>query len=49
MPAKAIIAHLENELKEEGVPFDGPALRLLARAAQGSKRDALSLTDQAIA
>ncbi len=49
MPAHAIIGHLENVLKEEGVPFDVPALRLLARAAQGSMRDALSLTDQAIA
>ncbi|MBT9612701.1 MAG: DNA polymerase III subunit gamma/tau [Burkholderiales bacterium] len=49
MPAQAIIGHLENVLKEEGVPFDIPALRLLARAAQGSMRDALSLTDQAIA
>ncbi len=49
MPAQAIIGHLENVLKEEGVPFDVPALRLLARAAQGSMRDALSLTDQAIA
>ena len=49
MPAQAIIGHLENVLKDESVPFDTPALRLLARAAQGSMRDALSLTDQAIA
>ena len=30
-------------------PAEPPALRLLARAARGSMRDALSLTDQAIA
>ncbi|QSX42094.1 DNA polymerase III subunit gamma/tau [Shewanella cyperi] len=36
-------------LKAEGLPFEAPALELLAKAAQGSMRDALSLTDQAIA
>src|SRR5206468_3676957 len=33
----------------EKVPYEAQALRLLARAADGSMRDALSLTDQAIA
>jgi len=49
MSQAAIVGHLERVLKEEGVNFDVPGLRLLARAAQGSMRDALSLTDQAIA
>jgi DNA polymerase-3 subunit gamma/tau len=49
MPAAAIAAHLERVLKEEGVPAEGPALRLIAHAARGSMRDALSLVDQAIA
>ena len=49
MSQAAIVGHLENVLKQESVAFEAPALRLLARAAQGSMRDALSLTDQAIA
>jgi DNA polymerase-3 subunit gamma/tau len=49
MPAGHIVSHLERILGEEQVPFDAQALRLLARAADGSMRDALSLTDQAIA
>jgi DNA polymerase-3 subunit gamma/tau len=49
MSSAAVVGHLEHVLKEEGVAFEAPALRLLARAAQGSMRDALSLTDQAIA
>ncbi|MCC8391327.1 DNA polymerase III subunit gamma/tau [Paraburkholderia sp. MMS20-SJTR3] len=49
MPAGHIVSHLERILGEENVPFDAQALRLLARAADGSMRDALSLTDQAIA
>ncbi|WP_345813948.1 DNA polymerase III subunit gamma/tau [Paraburkholderia sp. PREW-6R] len=49
MPAGHIVSHLEHILGEEGVPYDAQALRLLARAADGSMRDALSLTDQAIA
>ena len=48
MPADAIVGHLEHVLGEEGIPFERPALRLLAQAASGSMRDALSLTDQAI-
>jgi DNA polymerase-3 subunit gamma/tau len=49
MSQPAIVSHLERVLDEEKISFEGPALRLLARAAQGSMRDALSLTDQAIA
>jgi DNA polymerase III subunit gamma/tau len=49
MPAAAITAHLERVLREEGVPAEAPALRLVAHAARGSMRDALSLVDQAIA
>ncbi|NPT58924.1 DNA polymerase III subunit gamma/tau, partial [Paraburkholderia elongata] len=49
MPAGHIVSHLEHILSEEKVPYDAQALRLLARAADGSMRDALSLTDQAIA
>jgi DNA polymerase-3 subunit gamma/tau len=49
MPLPAIIGHLENILAQEDINFELPALRLLAQGAQGSMRDALSLTDQAIA
>ena len=49
MPPGHIVSHLENILAEEQITFDTPALRLLAQGAQGSMRDALSLTDQAIA
>ncbi|WP_026075727.1 DNA polymerase III subunit gamma/tau [Noviherbaspirillum massiliense] len=49
MPPGHIIGHLENILGQEGIEFDPPALRLLAQGAHGSMRDALSLTDQAIA
>jgi DNA polymerase-3 subunit gamma/tau len=44
-----ISTQLAHILTEESVPFEQTALVLLARAAQGSMRDALSLTDQAIA
>ncbi|WP_409267941.1 DNA polymerase III subunit gamma/tau [Massilia sp. BHUDP2] len=49
MPPGHIVGHLENILGQEGVAFEQPALRLLAQGAHGSMRDALSLTDQAIA
>jgi len=49
MPPPQIIGHLENILGQEKVEFEVPALRLLAQGARGSMRDALSLTDQAIA
>ncbi|HOX69793.1 MAG TPA: DNA polymerase III subunit gamma/tau [Burkholderiaceae bacterium] len=41
--------HLAKVLAAEGIAAEPGALRLLARAARGSMRDALSVTDQAIA
>ena len=49
MPPGHIVSHLENILGQEQITFEVPALRLLAQGAQGSMRDGLSLTDQAIA
>ena len=49
MPRAAIVAHLQGILPQEKVEFDADALVLIARAAAGSMRDALSLLDQAIA
>ncbi|HEX2605579.1 MAG TPA: DNA polymerase III subunit gamma/tau [Oxalicibacterium sp.] len=49
MPPGHIVSHLENILGQESIEFETPALRLLAQGAHGSMRDALSLTDQAIA
>eukprot|EP00163_Fabomonas_tropica_P004103 TRINITY_DN13631_c0_g2_i1.p1 TRINITY_DN13631_c0_g2~~TRINITY_DN13631_c0_g2_i1.p1 ORF type:complete len:645 (+),score=61.77 TRINITY_DN13631_c0_g2_i1:2104-4038(+) len=49
MTPEHIVGHLQHVLGEEQIPFEEPALWLLARAADGSMRDALSLTDQAIA
>ena len=44
-----IVHHLQYILEQEQVPFEENGLWPLARAADGSMRDALSLTDQAIA
>ena len=41
--------HLAQVLTAEHITFDSAALTLLAKAAKGSLRDSLSLTDQAIA
>ncbi|AKU10658.1 DNA polymerase III gamma/tau subunit [Azoarcus sp. CIB] len=49
MPQGHIIEHLSRILEAEVIPFEVPALRHLAKAANGSMRDALSLLDQAIA
>ncbi|MBI4195465.1 MAG: DNA polymerase III subunit gamma/tau [Betaproteobacteria bacterium] len=49
IPAAQIRAQLQRILELEDVTFEQPALTLLARAAQGSMRDALSLLDQGIA
>ena len=49
MPPQHIVGHLEKVLGEEQIPFEKPGLRLIAQGASGSMRDALSLTDQAIA
>ncbi|MDI5921101.1 DNA polymerase III subunit gamma/tau [Halomonas sp. LR5S13] len=49
MPPERIVGHLAKVLEAEGVPFEESALWLLGKAAEGSMRDAMSLTDQAIA
>ena len=49
MAPATVREHLAHVLKAEGIEHDDGALRLLARAARGSMRDGLSLTDQAIA
>src|SRR5690606_37500818 len=49
MTGESIVGHLKSVLEQENIPFELPALRLLGQAASGSMRDALSLTDQAIA
>jgi DNA polymerase-3 subunit gamma/tau len=49
MPVADIEQHLAYVLAAEGIAFERGALKLLGRAAAGSMRDALSLTDQAIA
>ncbi len=49
LPPEIIIQHLQHVLNDENLPFEPEALQLLANAAQGSMRDALSLLDQALA
>lgn len=49
LPSAMISAYLQQVLEQEAIPTELPALQLIARAAQGSMRDALSLLDQAIA
>ena len=49
MPPERVVEHLAHVLGAEGIPFEEDALWLLGRAADGSMRDAMSLTDQAIA
>ena len=49
MAADTVQAYLGEVLTAETIASEPAALRLLARAARGSMRDALSLTDQAIA
>jgi DNA polymerase-3 subunit gamma/tau len=49
MTPEHIVGHLQHVLTAEQISYEEPALWLLARAADGSMRDALSLTDQAIA
>src|SRR5699024_7336524 len=48
LTSQAISSHLNKILTEEKVPTEFEALSLIARAAEGSMRDALSLLDQAI-
>jgi DNA polymerase-3 subunit gamma/tau len=49
MASTSITEHCQAILKTENIPFEMPALQLIAKAASGSMRDALSLLDQAIA
>jgi DNA polymerase III subunit gamma/tau len=49
MPSSLIVNHLKTILQSEQLPVHEPALRIIAKSARGSMRDALSLTDQAIA
>ncbi|MGB0765528.1 MAG: DNA polymerase III subunit gamma/tau C-terminal domain-containing protein, partial [Luminiphilus sp.] len=49
MVPEQVVEHLQAILADEGIAYELPALSLLGRAAAGSMRDALSLTDQAIA
>jgi DNA polymerase-3 subunit gamma/tau len=49
MPPERVVEHLTHVLTAEQIPFEADALWLLGRAADGSMRDAMSLTDQAIA
>ena len=49
MTPERVVEHLTHVLSVENVPFEDDALWLLGRAADGSMRDAMSLTDQAIA
>ncbi len=46
---QVMVAHLARICAKEGVPVEDEALAVIARAAEGSVRDALSLLDQAIA
>src|SRR4030081_775426 len=49
LPVADIAAHLRRILEQEGLGFDAAGLKLVAQAADGSMRDALSLLDQLIA
>ncbi|BCE01905.1 DNA polymerase III subunit gamma/tau [Marinicellulosiphila megalodicopiae] len=49
MSVEMVVGHLENVLAAEQIEFQTPALWQLAKAANGSMRDAMSLTDQSIA
>ena len=49
MPPERVVEHLQHVLSAEQVTFEERALWLLGKAAEGSMRDAMSLTDQAIA
>jgi len=49
LPVSLIISHLQHVLTEEKVEHNVTALQLIAEAADGSMRDALSLLDQALA
>lgn len=48
MSSEQLITHMQGLLKQENATVDEAALRLIARCAQGSVRDALSLLDQVL-
>ncbi|TPK24537.1 DNA polymerase III subunit gamma/tau [Mesorhizobium sp. B2-5-9] len=47
--AGALVSHLSSIAGKEGISVDDDALAMIARAAEGSARDSLSILDQAIA
>ena len=49
MSSESIALYLEKILKDEKINFDESAIKIIAKAASGSMRDALSILDQAIA
>ena len=49
IPAEKLAAHFGDVSKAEGVEVEGEALGMIAKAAEGSARDGLSILDQAIA
>ncbi len=49
LPLDHIAAQIQKILEAEGIAHDAASIKLLARAADGSMRDGLSLLDQAIA
>jgi DNA polymerase-3 subunit gamma/tau len=49
IPAEKLAAHFGEVARKEGVEVEPEALALIARAAEGSARDGLSILDQAIA
>jgi DNA polymerase-3 subunit gamma/tau len=49
IPAEQLAAHFADVAQKEGVEVEPEALALIARAAEGSARDGLSILDQAIA
>ncbi|MGH8132405.1 MAG: DNA polymerase III subunit gamma/tau [Steroidobacteraceae bacterium] len=49
LPVTEIAAHLRRILEQEGIAWEAAGLKLVAQAADGSMRDALSLLDQLIA
>lgn len=49
VPEVGLMAHLDKVLRAENIPFDEGAVRLIARRAAGSVRDAMSLLGQTLA
>jgi DNA polymerase-3 subunit gamma/tau len=47
--AGLLVSHLASVASSEGIAVDDEALAMIARAAEGSARDSLSILDQAIA